>query len=222
MDTLSYQPVRIDLTITLETALHIGTGMGLGQLLDETTVQGPHPLAAGADLPYLPGSSLKGRLRDQTRQLSAMVLDDDERARRAVEASLFGFSDSGGGLVFNDAHLSDEALARELANNRLLQPLLVRGQRSFVSLSPQRRVALEQRLFRLELVEHGLVFASTIHGRLHTPHAERDLALLLLALRALTHLGGHKGRGLGKCHLDIMALTLNGQPRDWRELICTL
>jgi CRISPR/Cas system CSM-associated protein Csm3 (group 7 of RAMP superfamily) len=221
MEAIAFVSVQVDLTITLEAALHIGTGMGLGQILDELTVQGPHPDAEGADLPYVPGSSLKGRLRHHARQLSAILWPDDKETRSAVEAHLFGFAEQPCGLVFTDAHLADLRLARDLADHRNLVPLLARSERSFVSLSRQRRVALDQRLFRLELVERGLSFATAIRGVLPLPQRslERDLGLLLAAVRDLTHLGAHKGRGLGKCMISIGQVRQNDQTMDWQALV---
>jgi CRISPR/Cas system CSM-associated protein Csm3 (group 7 of RAMP superfamily) len=212
-----YRPVQCALTIVLESALHIGTGLGLGQLLDELTVQGPHPDVDDIELPYIPGASLKGRLRHHVRQLSGVLLNNPQEHRLA-EAHLFGFDNRAGGLIFVDAHLP-AGLARSLKVDPALSALFVRGERSFVSLSRQRRVALEERLFRIQLAEHGLSFATTVHGHLPAASAARDLGLLLASARDLTHLGGHKGRGLGRCRIDIGEVRLNGEALDWRKLV---
>ena len=214
---VAYQPVQCEMTIALESALHIGTGLGLGQLLDEVTVQGPHPEAGDIDVPYIPGASLKGRLRHHARHLSHVLLAD-ARERDCAEAHLFGFDSRAGGLIFADAHLP-VGLARDLKADPAVLTLLARGERSFVSLSRRRRVALEDRLFRIDLAEHGLSFTTTVRGHLPAESAARDLGLLLAAACDLTHLGGHKARGLGKCRIDIGAVTLNGEPLDWPKLV---
>ena len=214
--------INVTLTITLEGALHIGTGLGLAQILDDRIVQGPHPHVEGADLPYIPGSSLKGRLRYHVRQLSTLLGEYITEASGTSEVRLFGSPVAAAGLNFSDAYIADITLARQLAgdrNNPSLVPLFARSERSFVALSRGRRVALDQHLFRLELADRGLVFTADIQGRLDARTAVYDLALLLAATRDLTHLGGHKGRGLGHCRLDIPALRVDGTDRDVASLL---
>ncbi len=214
--------LHLQLRVELHSAAHIGTGLGLGQILDDRMVQGPHPQYPNTILPYLPGSTLKGRLRYHLRRLAA-IFDLPE-----VEDRLFGSPERLGDLRVADAHLSDTALVGQISeenkekNEPRPSPLdgyLVRGARSFVSLSRGRRVARDERLFRLELAETGLVFSSTIHGALSAPEPKRDLALLLAATRDLTHLGGHKGRGLGRCEISIDHVRLNNQPTEWRTVL---
>ncbi len=218
------QSLQLQLRVELHSAAHIGTGLGLGQILDDRIVQGPHPQYPNTILPYLPGSTLKGRLRYHLRRLAAIF------ALPEVEDRLFGSPERLGDLRVADAHLSDLALVGQMAshkggdapNSGRPSPLgnyLVRGARSFVSLSRGRRVARDERLFRIELAETGLVFTSTIHGALSAPEPKRDLALLLAATRDLTHLGGHKGRGLGRCAISIDHVRLNDQPAEWRGLL---
>src|SRR4051794_34060618 len=135
MGHLGLWRTAVDLTIALRSALHIGTGLGLAQILDDRIVQGRHPLVEGADLPYIPGSSLKGRLRAHVRQLSA-DLGWNLQQRSGAEARLFGFDDTPGSLVFADAYLADLGLARSLTENGgALLPAVARSERSFVSLS---------------------------------------------------------------------------------------
>lgn len=225
MDKVSYLPVRFAFTVELQSALHIGSGFGAGQRLDDTIVQGPHPRVEGSSgLPYIPGSSLKGRLRHHARELAATLGWDTPKGQAEVEGRLFGYADRPGQLRFADAHLADLRLARALGlpntSGEALPAWLIRGERSFVGLSP-RRVAVAQRLFRIELAERGLVFNGEISGHLPEAEARRDLALLVAAARALTHLGGHKGRGLGACALHIPddGLHLGAQTISWRELL---
>jgi CRISPR/Cas system CSM-associated protein Csm3 (group 7 of RAMP superfamily) len=189
-------------------------------LLDDRTVQGPHVRGSAAPVPYLPGASLKGRLRHHARQLSHALGGWDNEARSEAEGALFGFADRPGGLVYADLHLdheqNDELLTKEGA---ALLPYIARTERSFVSLSRERRVALSGRLFRLELAERGMLYGGVITGYLPVESAERDLGLLLAALRELSHLGGHKGRGMGKCNATISAVTLGDAPREWADLV---
>lgn len=225
MGTNATALITLRLTVTLEGALHIGTGLGVAQILDDRIVQGPHPHvegAGGAELPYIPGSSLKGRLRYHVRLLSTLISEYQTEAPNTSELRLFGSPAAAAGLSFGDAYIADVALARQLAGDRdnpPLAPLFARSERSFVALSRSRRVALDQRLFRLELADSGLVFAADVRGRLDARAALYDLALLLAATRDLTHLGGHKGRGLGHCRVEATAVRIDGAERDIDTLL---
>jgi CRISPR/Cas system CSM-associated protein Csm3 (group 7 of RAMP superfamily) len=207
------QSIEITLRILPQSALHIGTGLGLAQILDDRIVRGPHPLVSGASVPYIPGSSLKGRLRYHARRLAAWLSEDTK-----VEQRLFGTVADPGALIFADAHIADLRLARTLANEAL-QPLLARSERSFVGLSRGRRVTLEQRLFRLELADGEIEFESRIQGYLPSATAAGDLALLLAAAADLTHLGGHKARGLGACRCRVVRVLRNNAEEDPHTLM---
>ena len=43
--------------------------------------------------------------------------------------------------------------------------------------------------------------------------------MLLAAARDVTHLGGHKGRGLGWCRIEIGATSVPGEPATWQALV---
>lgn len=67
--------VRLEYRVNLTTPLHIGTGMGFAQMVDDTLVRAMSKEKSGSyapDLrvPYIPGSSLKGKLRYQTQRLA--------------------------------------------------------------------------------------------------------------------------------------------------------
>lgn len=215
-----YEPVSVSLRITLETALHIGTGQGLGPMLDDRIVQGPHPKVPSADVPLIPGSTLKGRLRHYTHQILPMTKWPSSTCNQ-IEVALFGSTFAPGLLVFNDAHL-EPGLVRTIydkqRNNVDLAPYTILSARSFVSLSRQRRVALDGHLFRIELAERGLSFAADITGNLRDP-ARPALAVLLAAVCDMTYLGGHKSRGLGACTTTIEHVSLGNQTTEWTTFI---
>src|SRR3972149_306323 len=59
--------VEIEFLIHLKSPLHIGTGVGLTGILDKTTIRDKRERDG---LVYIPGSSIKGRLRDHYEKLS--------------------------------------------------------------------------------------------------------------------------------------------------------
>lgn len=196
---MSHTLVTLGLRISLLSGLHVGTGFGKGKLLDDLMVQGPHP-EVDATLPYIPGSTLKGRLVERARLLGdALGLAQDEYA--GVHARLFGNPDRAGSLTFSNAYV-ERAMAQDIAGIPRSMAA-ARHDRSFVSLSRGRRVALDGRLFRIDVADAGLEFRARIHGALPDASAARDLTMLAAAITLVTHIGGHKGRGLGHCRIDI-------------------
>lgn len=213
---------KVDLQLRLEllTPLHIGTGYGLAGYIDART------LTDYEGYPYIPGSSLKGRLRYYLQRLQSTLGRGQGKPDPLV--NLFGKEDKVGGLFFTDLRL-DEAWANLVQRLRSrtdretpVEGLLTQRQTN-VMLSRLRGVAVEQRLFTVETVPPHLRFDGRIRGHLgdrgrtvsiNGGHYPRDLALLVAASRALTHLGGRKSRGLGRCRLIIEegALHVNDAP----------
>lgn len=207
----SYTAVRLPLVISSESALHIGTGFGLAQILDDRATRGPHPFAsrAGVLLPYIPGASLKGRLRFHAASLLRALAPERSEA---LLTALFGSASSPGRLIFPDAHLAPEVEAQVAAGPDggdaragALLPLLALEERSNVALSRARRAAREHMLLRMEVAAPQLSYTCAIYGRLPAGQDRPGLALLALAAHATTHLGGAKGRGLGAVRVELNA-----------------
>jgi CRISPR/Cas system CSM-associated protein Csm3 (group 7 of RAMP superfamily) len=126
-------------------------------------------------------------------------------------------------LVFPDAHLidADRRMLNEFRSSEgrivpgALAPYLALEERAHVALSHTRRTARENMLMQIEVASPGLRLATVIRGRLpDRQQARRALALVGLAARGITHLGGHKGRGLGAVTIAVGAMTLDGQEVD--------
>jgi CRISPR/Cas system CSM-associated protein Csm3 (group 7 of RAMP superfamily) len=202
---------KVDLQVRLElvTPLHVGTGYGLAGYIDARTLTDPD------GYPYIPGSSLKGRLRYYLRRLLP-TLGNGPGDPGPLE-NLFGQENRVGTLFFTDLRLSQPwanlmQRLREGTDRGVPLKGLLTGRHTNVMLSRLRGVAVRQRLFTVETVPPHLDFQGSIHG--HLPDQGRtltikgqtypwDLALLVAACQSLTHLGGRKSRGLGRCHLVI-------------------
>lgn len=209
--------IDLSLTITLESSLHIGTGYGQAGYLDAVMT------TDARGYPYVPGSSLKGRLRFYLRQLLP-VLVTGEKLDEALVA-LFGSKEQSGALFFDNCAVTQdwEELFKE-ALDGTVRPALARSQAAVLSqrqtnvmISRLRGVALERHLFTVESAPAHLAFAGRIHGQVDGAGAMAKgyplhICLLVAAIRACTHLGGRKSRGLGRCRLEIDRLLLDGQP----------
>lgn len=220
--------VEITMQLQLEAPLHTGVGYGLAGFLDART------LLDAQGYPYIAGSTLKGRLRYYLRRLlpTLSVAGEDKQ----VVARLFGEREQAGTLTFTDLRLSDAWLRlfqQMAASGERIGDLLTQ-QRTNVMLSRLRGVALEQHLFTVETMPAHFTFTGKIFGylALDAPNPQttiklngadypRDLALLLAASRALTHLGGRKSRGLSRCRLEIQpdGLRINDAAAAWQQFL---
>jgi CRISPR/Cas system CSM-associated protein Csm3 (group 7 of RAMP superfamily) len=213
----------IHLTLLPESPLHIGTGYGHAGYLDAVMT------TDARGYPYVPGSSLKGRLRYYlSRLLPALAPDANSDT---LQTTLFGSKEHTGGLFFDNLHLTEKwaALVEEaLADSSALglargnAPVLSQRQTN-VMLSRLRGVAMERRLFTVESAPAHLAFSGRIHGivedKVQIGGYPRTVCLLVAAIGACTHLGGRKSRGLGRCHLQIDRLTLDGTAHNHDTLL---
>lgn len=217
--------VEIAIQLALETPLHTGVGAGLAGFLDART------LLDAQGYPYIAGSSVKGRLRYYLRGLLPAFINTRDEGEQVL-ARIFGQQEQAGALTFTDLRLSEEwiFLFRPMLENHQAIGDLLTQQRTNVMLSRLRGVALEQHLFTVETAPAHFTFEGRISGYLSLDHAKltvsgvdipHDLALLIAASRALTHLGGRKSRGLGRCHLHVQSegLRVNGAPVAWMQLL---
>jgi len=105
--------VKISTTLTLETGLHIGGSKDNVEIggIDNPVIK----IATRKNQPYIPGSSLKGKIRSLLEQISGAELSGDEEVN-----SLFGFTkgnsnSQGSKIIVRDSYLSENSI--ELLKN---------------------------------------------------------------------------------------------------------
>ena len=238
---------HVELTFRTQTmsALHIGTGLGLAGVVDRRTARRLHTPVDGKDmrLVYIPGSSIKGRLRYHFTQLmhdlNLAVCSPDRHCRfpssRCPRCVLFGSEALEGQLVFHDAPLTQEwqdlAYERENGSWLNLAEFFETEHRTNVSLSRRRGVAMEQRLFTSEVVARGLEFDAKVTGevrgvlpalKVNGVDVPAEIVLLVAAARTVTHIGGNKSRGLGRCVIHACDIKVDGKGLSEDMVLSTL
>jgi len=203
------------LHITFSTPFRVGSGLGRGLGVDHTAVRDAD------DLPYIPGSMLKGRLRSICKRLALSLTADfgEDVCQTAAQPAacqpqgedkpciicqLFGSRFWPGALRFGDGRLSaDQRLAFQLR-----QPLFPGGldpelsqDRTQVRLNRRRGVAEGKLLFTGETISRECSFSATI--AIISDLDSRAEILLEYGVKMLTHLGAQKSRGLGQCCLTL-------------------
>lgn len=181
-------PIRIELSITLTTALCVGAGGSTGTIADKTITRD----ALGR--PIIPGSQVKGKARWAAEQLLRGLGEtipapfDADIERKTPIRAIFGSPQHPSPLRFAD--LIATATVQE-ARESLLTRL-----RPSVSIDRRRGTAADERLLMMETVRPGLTFTSE-RAIIGTLESEVEVALLWAALRLTTRWGGAKSRGLG-------------------------
>lgn len=180
--------LRIELEVTIVSALAIGAGGSAGTLADRATVRDSR------GLPLIPGSQVKGKIRHSAEMLLASLdqpvqrhFDDDDGAPNLIR-ELFGSPRHRSPLRFADLRCDVEVEHAAALGLTEVRPS--------VAISRRRGNAEDERLVLIEAARPQLRFVAgeAIAGVISQPaHA----ALLWAAARLTTRWGGAKSRGLG-------------------------
>lgn len=195
--------ISLTLTVQMQSALHIG-----GETRQNTDAALPM-LKTPDGFPYIPATSIKGRLRDEVerllRRLNHYVCTSPrpEHMCRPIGdqplcavCALFGSPWHEASLYFQDLTLNHNQRSLIGSKTPSTTP------RMSVRINRKRRVAQDNFLFDIELFQPGYSWEFT--GQLtYTGDNMADLAPLLLASKGVTMLGKARSRGLGWCSVHI-------------------
>jgi CRISPR/Cas system CSM-associated protein Csm3 (group 7 of RAMP superfamily) len=223
---LRTEHISIAYRLTFTAAFHFGTGLRGGLI---------HRLVARDvdDFLYVPGSTLKGVLRDRCEQLAqlfdiqivsphletwAEVNPDPD-----IVARIFGTRFHPGRLYFDDAQMIETHKELFKADTRTLEAKYKAWQteqRTQVSMSRLTRTAQPGMLYTSEYGVRDLHFEGHITGMLEgAPLPNLDvgtypLLLLVAGLLSLDRLGGNKSAGAGKasCEIADQEVCIDRQP----------
>jgi Uncharacterized protein predicted to be involved in DNA repair (RAMP superfamily) len=225
--------LQLDYQLTFHTPFHFGTGLAEG-IVDRSVQRD----AAGYI--YVPGSTLKGVVREHCEQLARFFNPGDQRTTSPHDTAnalqdlysettlithIFGSQHHPGLLFFDNAYQTDEEL--ELYNgangddNHDNYKDLQTSIYTQVRLERLTRTAVPGALYTSEFGNKDFLFEGTLSGWLadctpigQIPDLSQELLLLLAGLLLVDRLGGNKSAGKGACTLDIVHLTVNGQAKD--------
>lgn len=206
--------ISLRLHATMQSPLHIG-----GETRQYTNAARPM-LKTAEGYPYIPATSVKGRLRHEVERLllsqnigvchapspESMCQPVGEQVFCPV-CRLFGSPWLESALYFQDLILVDEDM-RLLRTQRTSQRKTARApqteSRAGIRINRYRRVVQEDFLFSTELFEPGMPW--TFGGQVAFTGDTVDLAPVYLAVQAVNMLGGSRSRGLGWCQLSLLPL----------------
>jgi CRISPR/Cas system CSM-associated protein Csm3 (group 7 of RAMP superfamily) len=215
---MSEVTIRLEYSLHLLGPSHVGSGYGRG-LIDRVVVRN----ASGSI--YIPGSSIKGRVRATTESLAKGLgyrccspprPEEMCREKFCISCNLFGSPRCGERLFFSDAHLSEESMKAFDVQKAHRIPGQTQA-RTQVLLSRYRSVAQDGHLFTSEYAVGNLHLIGTVMGRV--PNENKEIPLFLAGLLAVNFLGGSNSRGMGNCRFEIERLSLDDVAVDYQEVL---
>lgn len=197
-----YSKIKITGTINVETGMHIGASDGFSVI---GAVDSPVAKDAVSRIPYIPGSSLKGKIRSLVAKaysdsgIAPKFNDQDDKVTR-----LFG---AGAGnnnhpkpsrLIFSDMIMEN---IEELKKNGVEDGTEVKEENT---INP---ITAEANPRQIERVVRGAKFPLTIIYNAEKENEEEmleDIETVALGLKLLSYdyIGGHGSRGYGRVTID--------------------
>jgi CRISPR/Cas system CSM-associated protein Csm3 (group 7 of RAMP superfamily) len=236
---MKFDRILITYYLTFNTPFHCGTGLR-SALIDRTVVRDHN------DYLYVPGSTIKGVVREHCERLERMYSERDNigdligsphDARNALMAlgkpvtmvsRIFGSHYNPGNLFFEDARLSDDDKKLFLGNNgddryKNLQTDLY----TQVRLHRPTRTSVTGALYTSEFGVRDTKLEGKVSGWLRCTPIEEvspqgptySLLLLLVGLHMLDRIGGNKSTGKGKCRCEVDTVKIGEQSytkEDWQ------
>jgi len=212
------------------TGLHIGKGGGSIEIggIDDPIVKNPL-----TDFPYIPGSSLKGKMRSLLEKVLEKVLekekkpafnrtregisrhecDDYEQAKDCPVCRLFGSTgETGekknypGKLIVRDGKLTNE-------NSIMIEGMKVTEAKMENTIDRVTSAAVPR---TIERVPAGVKFNFNLVYQVNESHQKEDLENILLCLKLIEKegLGGNVSRGYGQVKFHIKRFELEGE-NNW-------
>ncbi len=204
--------------ILLKSGLHIGgseAGIHIGGI-DNPVIKNPI-----TNLPYIPGSSLKGKMRFLLEHYKGLIKDEDEgeipKTPDKEVAKIFGHLKNNNyptRVIFRDAHLVG-IIDEEILNNKTVNPDKIKRDlnnireklgtdfveaKTEVKIDRLKGTAQNRGLRTIERVPAGVVFEFEICLKEFTEDDKDDLELIRKGLILLQNdaLGGSGSRGSGR------------------------
>lgn len=208
--------IRLSVEVELASPLHIGSETRQNSDAARPLMKDKH------GLPYIPATSIKGRLRHEVEKLlqatgstvcaaptPQLMCQPVDGVSFCPVCQLFGAPWRESPLRFSELVLQTKGDARP-ANTQ---------SRFGIRVGRVRRVVQDKFLFGTELYEPGIPWRFTGHI-VYSGNNLSDLAPLLLAAKAVTSMGSSRSRGLGWCSVTIVpeeAIDLSALWSEWRE-----
>ncbi len=207
--TTELQTMALTLKITFDTPVNIG-GYGAPTFVDR-------PFRRDREgWPFIPATTLKGRLRHECERLAQLLGVHSCYSSNPQNLCHGAGAPCVGCRIFGSAWVTGRLYPTDLM---LIPPLKTKQAplsetRFNVSISRQRQVAEDARLFTTELFLPGIPLVFT--GRWEARLSLEELVLVEAGLGTITSLGRGKTGGLGWCTIQVQSEI--GEKEGWRAV----
>ena len=205
---MAFAKIKVTAQIRLETGLHIGTSNAFAAIgaTDSPVIKDPI-----TNLPIIPGSSIKGKMRTLLARVYNTKLAEKPGEDGEIISRLFGNSSSKrdkiGRLIFRDAFLSNKDKLDSLGAKIYTE---VKFENTIDRISAVAKPRQIERAIRDSVFGFELIYEVTDKSQ---AQVEEDFKVILdgLKLLELDYLGGSGSRGYGKVVFeDLKANTVFG------------
>lgn len=207
--------IDLELEIEFKSPFHIGSGFNKGKLVDSLV------LVDQDGFPYLPASSLKGRLRANllslvntleaeldylnevcvSEQKDKKICKNIDPTDNCLICRLFGSAFTPGSLFFSDFKLANSEVLEFIAAAGGIKNFTkhLKTIRSANRIDRRLKNTVPKALFDYEVTNHKYKYQGQITGSAYL--SDEELKLFKNSLKLITHLGAKKSRGLGRCEI---------------------
>jgi CRISPR-associated protein Csm3 len=203
--------IKINTTIELLTGLHIGGSSDNVEIggIDNPVIK----IATKDNQPYIPGSSLKGKMRCLLEQIAGAAKVGDN----SDVNNLFGFSQSNqpSKLIVRDAMLQEKSASELRACDNLDMPYTEGKWENVID----RVKGTAEHPRQMERIPAGVIFdVEFVINVWDDDNAEELLALLQKGINALEndYLGGSGSRGYGQIKFDDLKYSHADETTEWK------
>lgn len=202
--------INLTLPITFDSPFIVGSGFGAAGLIDLKSVKDKD------DIVYFPATSLKGKVKAEFKKVM-LTIDSgnicnittnkeickfDNIKEACVICRIFGSEFYEGSLIFEDAVMDYEThdILSKIETNKIM-PQSQSAIRTGIRINRILKTAEDKALFNFETVNPSIVFTSRIHGDVWL--TDEEYIFFKKTIESITHLGGNKARGLGRCSIEV-------------------
>jgi CRISPR/Cas system CSM-associated protein Csm3 (group 7 of RAMP superfamily) len=199
--------IDITLRIKFKSPFIIGSGFGAAGIIDLCTVRDANGVI------NLPATSIKGKIRAEFRKIMHSIgkpvcdlpgqkICKDDIKTSCIICRIFGSEFHESAVIFEDAVMDDNyyKVFNKTERSSVL-PGVQAAMRTGIKVDRRFKTAAEEALFVLEASNPCPIFTSRIHGTALLTDDEYEI--FRQTIRSITHLGGNKSRGLGRCEISL-------------------
>ena len=207
--------VNLQIDITFHSPFIVGSGFGMAGIIDSTTVKD------NDNIVFVPASTIKGKIRSEFKKVwesfgeavcnsiianRPEICKSDDIKDACAMCRIFGSEFYEGHLIFEDAVMDSKTreLFSKIVKSRPL-PAFQSSIRTGTRLNRYLRTVEKGALFTFEVVNPYVTFTSVISGSCYM--TDEEYSLFKGTIETITHLGGNKAGGMGRCNIQLVEVT---------------